>query len=103
MLRGIGEAERVTVSLLDQFGFEPEVVAAGPSLLCNPIKKGHGGETTPIGKPLDHLVCYELENTEQFVPLAHIRNQLGERDLLLDQADLPCLSSQRRVIEQPQR
>ena len=93
-----GEFQPVTVALRDQFGFEPEVKSLDPRLLCNPTKKVHNNTTTPIQNPLDHLVCYQLENTEPLFDFAFIRNQFGERFLQLDRADLLCLPSEKRVL-----
>ncbi len=93
-----GDSEAIKVSLKDQFGFEEGLEAIVPLLLCNPTKKEHAGNTTPIENPLDHLVCYELDLTEQIFDNAYIRNQFGERGLKLDRADMLCLPSEKRVI-----
>ncbi|MEM9555725.1 MAG: VCBS repeat-containing protein [Acidobacteriota bacterium] len=93
-----GKSVSVPVDLRDQFGFEPELVALQPQLLCNPTKKEHNGVTTPVDNPFDHLVCYELDNTQQLVKSAFIKNQFGARNLALDQAELLCLPSEKKVI-----
>ncbi len=95
-----GEGEDVGVALRDQFGFEPNVVALGPTLLCNPTKKEHDGVMTPIQNARDHLVCYELTSTDQIFDFTLMTNQFGERGLQLDPADLLCLPSKKRVIEE---
>lgn len=95
----VGQGEDRIVALKDQFGFEPEVVTLNPSLLCNPTKKEHNGVTTLIENPRDHLVCYDLANTEQLFDFTLISNQFGERGLQLEKADLLCLPSKKRVLE----
>ncbi|MEO1086927.1 MAG: VCBS repeat-containing protein, partial [Acidobacteriota bacterium] len=94
-----GVSEDVIVGLRDQFGFERELLAVNPTLLCNPTQKLHGGQETPIVNPLDHLVCYDLFNTRPLIPSAFIGNQFGERELRLDKADKLCLPSKKRVIK----
>ncbi|MEM6793927.1 MAG: VCBS repeat-containing protein [Acidobacteriota bacterium] len=94
-----GEAETIPVGLKDQFGSEPDLKAFLPRLLCNPTQKRHGGALTPIQNPLDHLVCYELLNTERIWDFTQIRNQFGGNELFLEEADLLCLPSAKRVLE----
>ncbi len=94
-----GKPAAVGIGLRDQFGWEPQLRAYEPQLLCNPTKKKHNGKVTPIQNPLDHLVCYQLYGTEPLMDFAYVRNQFGEENLRLEPADLLCLPSQKRVIQ----
>lgn len=94
-----GEPVSIPVGLRDQFGEEPQVKVVDPQLLCNPTEKIHNNIETPILNPLDHLVCYRIENTIPLINGAFVRNQFGQESLHLDIADLLCLPSTKKVIQ----
>ena len=48
-----GASLDVLVSLVDQFGVEPEVLVGKPKLFCNPVDKNDEG----ISNPEAHLTC----------------------------------------------
>ena len=56
-----GDAIPVDVQLQDQFEIGSGV-SLSPTLLCNPAEKVlNSGETYPVNKPDEHLVCYTYE------------------------------------------
>ena len=49
-----------TVDLFAQFGWQTQVRAVRPRLLCNPVEKHHNGQVYSIEYPDRHLVCYDI-------------------------------------------
>jgi hypothetical protein len=85
-----GEPIAVTVGLKDQFNHEPQVRVHVPFALCNPVAKKHENKETKILNPDAHLMCYKIE-TKSFDTKVKIRNQFGEAELPIQQADVLCV------------
>jgi hypothetical protein len=95
--RVYGSAINVPVTLRDQFLLEPRVKVLEPVGLCNPVEKTHGTVVTPIVNPRAHLVCYKITSKE-FTRTLEIENQFGRQKLVLRDADLLCVPSEKRVL-----
>lgn len=91
-----GNKIRMTVSLEDQFGLEPEVRVRRPKLFCNPVDKN--GED--IINPVSHLTCYRIrarnDNDERIVS---IFNQLDAQSLEVEESKLLCVPSEKISYE----
>jgi hypothetical protein len=86
----------VTVSLLDQFHLELNVVVGPGRYLCNPVEKNNEG---PPSFPDAHLACYDIFD----LPLGEfhsLEDQFGfHPDLLVENPELLCVPSIKFVPE----
>ena len=96
--RTYGTPINTVVSLEDQFHREPEVRVVEPFGLCNPVEKEHPPESvTPIKNPKAHLVCYKITPTP-ITKILTVVNQFGPQTLVVRDADLLCVPSEKRVL-----
>jgi len=93
-----GAPVNAVVDLEDQFHREPQVKVLDPFGLCNPVKKEHPpGVGTPIANPKAHLVCYKI-TPRPITRTQVIENQFGTQNLIVRDADLLCVPSEKRVL-----
>ena len=92
--RAYGAAINKFVTLRDQFHIEENVKVGYPFGFCNPTVKIHGGVTTPITNPDDHLVCYKITRKPFTGPVVGL-NQFGQENLTVREADLLCVPSKK--------
>ena len=72
------------VELSDQFGVDPSVIVGKAALFANPVQKTRGDEVTDIRNDQDHLVFYEVYETEVSYPKVTVNNQFADgQDLYL--------------------
>jgi hypothetical protein len=72
----------LTAFLLDQFEQQKWYDVARPTMLCNPVEKALGNETSPIKNIDNHLLCYRIspgadEPRHQQVTDLRTNNQFG--------------------------
>lgn len=95
------EIKRSPVRLLDQFGVSNTTVSK-IFRLCNPTRKIHDGQVTPIRQPDNHLTLHVTGPQ----PIVHrrlkIRNQFGEQQLLTHDARILAVPTQKRPHGPPQ-
>jgi len=73
------------VELSDEFGVDPAAIVGKAALFANPVKKTHGDVTVDIRNDADHLVFYEIFETEVNYPKVTVNNQFADgQDLYLD-------------------
>lgn len=87
-----------SVGLRDQFIQETEAKILNPFILCNPAKKVHGDVVTPIERPEDHLVCYQMKTNGVQVNV-RTRNQFGDAGFVVTESRLFCVPSEKKEIE----
>ena len=84
-----------TVKLADQFG-TTETKILRVIRLCNPVRKNN----EPVRRAKSHLVCYTIEDLQQFRPLAvRVRNQFGQAALRIRRPETLCLPSFKQVVQ----
>jgi len=93
-----GSAVNAVVDLEDQFHLERQVKVLEPFGLCNPVEKEHPpGAVTPIKNAKAHLVCYKI-TPKPITKTLPIVNQFGPQNLIVRDADLLCVPSEKRVL-----
>jgi hypothetical protein len=89
------------VQLLDQFG--PGATVVGNVFrLCNPARKYHDGQITPIQKPDNHLTLHQTAPQPVVHRRLKIRNQFGEQQLITHDARVLAVPTQKKPHGPPQ-
>lgn len=81
------------VGLQDQFFFSQHVIWR-PVMFCNPTRKVHNNEVTPVTNPNTHLTCYSMTPVP-YARVADLRNQFGVHQVLTNRADMACVPTQK--------
>jgi hypothetical protein len=82
------------VTVRDQFGFRTVRVIA-PRLLCTPVSKNNG----LLADRVSHLVCYAIQNgLTNLNRRVEVTNQFGRLQFTVQNANLLCLPSLKRVL-----
>jgi hypothetical protein len=83
------------VRLLDQFG--PSMTVVGNIFrLCNPTRKFHNGQVTPIRTPDNHLTLHQTSPEPVVHRRVKIRNQFGEQQLITHDARILAVPTQKK-------
>lgn len=91
-----GEPVQAMVDLKDQFNYESQVKVYKPFVLCNPAEKKFATHENPIYYPNAHLMCYLME-PRPYETKVKTRNQFGEEELPILEADMLCLPSGKKT------
>ena len=89
-----GSFEGHGLVLKDQFGTWKTKIGT-PSQLCVPVRKNK----TPVGDPVEHLVCYRAEPARSLKRNVLIRNQFGKEATRTRSAGLVCVPTLKVVRE----
>ncbi|HEX4062840.1 MAG TPA: hypothetical protein VHY58_17630 [Streptosporangiaceae bacterium] len=91
------------VMLENQFSPTPFTVKIGAATLhCNPVEKiVPSGQVFPINFPNDHLLCFQISESQQPTPNVVASNQFGKAKLILGQPNLLCLPSWKSLTGPP--
>jgi hypothetical protein len=84
-----------SVTLRDQFGFR-QVRVVRPVQLCTPVSKNNG----LLADRVSHLVCYQTVNGLLANRRVETTNQFGKLQFTVQQANLLCVPSLKRVLPQ---
>jgi len=76
------------ISLVDQFGADPDVDVLKPFMICNPADKNGSG----ISDPTAHLCCYKIKGRKVVPPLKQVEtgDQFGTLQLEVLKPQLMC-------------
>ena len=90
----------LSVSLLDQYGLDLDVVLFA-QFLCNPAEKETAdGVVHPINKPQEHLVCYRIESFDPSPVPALATDQFGVWQMELQARYMLCVPSLKDEVVQ---
>jgi hypothetical protein len=91
----------VAIRFQDQFGVGNPLIG-DPFRLCNPTRKIHNGQATPIRWPDNHLMMHRMSPQPVINRRVMVRNQFGDQTLITRDARVLAVPTQKQPHDAPQ-